>query len=168
MKLLAMWKVSDQRIVMKNNQRGMTLVEVLATLVLLSLVTGVIWSTISIATKFNVAETSTLQLQKESNYIIAELQRIHRQCDSYTININEDFIEVSECKNKKQEDLSEYNEIVSIGYKYRPSLSKLVVPAEEDLTINELTVMDTLDIEGERSNRKVTVTTVISRYITDK
>ncbi|WP_153732688.1 PulJ/GspJ family protein [Sporosarcina obsidiansis] len=151
---------------MKNNEGGMTLIEVLATLVLLSLISGIIWSAILISTKFNIAENSTLHLQQESNYIIAELQRIHRKCDSYTIAITKNAIEVSECKNDKLENLPEYIGVISQGYEYGPEITEIVTPAKDDLRINNLILTDTLNSERNRK-RHVEVSTVISRYITE-
>ena len=151
---------------LKCDERGITLVEVLATLVLLSLVTGVIWSTISLSAKLNVAETSTLRLQQESNYIIAELQKIHRKCDSYTFNITKEFVEVSKCENDENEKLPQYDGIISSTFNYGPITSRLVIPAEKDLTIEDFRVSDILVVDGNRKNREVVVTTVISRYLT--
>lgn len=148
---------------LKCDERGITLVEVLATLVLLSLVTGVIWSTISQSAKLNVAETSTLRLQQESNYIIAELQKIHRKCDSYTFNITKEFVEVSNCEN---ENPQQYDGIISSGFNYGPITSIPVIPAEKDLIIEDFRVSDTLVVSGNRKNREVVVTAVISRYLT--
>lgn len=148
---------------LKYNERGMTLVEVLATLVLLSLVAGIIWSTISISTKLNVAETSTLRLQQESNYIIAELQKIHRKCDSYTFNITKEFVEVSNCEN---ENPQQYEGIISSSFNYGPITSIPVIPAEKDLIIEDFRVSDILVVTGNRKNREVVVTAVISRYLT--
>ena len=60
---------------MIKKQSGMTLVEVLVVLVLSSLVTLLIWTTVSISIKYNINETKKLRLQQEMNYIITKLQK---------------------------------------------------------------------------------------------
>lgn len=70
---------------MIKKESGMTLVEVLATLFLSSLVIMLIWTTVAISIKYNIVETKKLQMQQEANYIITDLQRIHRKYDCYQI-----------------------------------------------------------------------------------
>jgi len=84
-------------------QDGMTLVEVLATLLLSSLVIMLIWTTVAITMKYNLTETKKLQMQQDANYIITDIQRIHRKYDCYQIikQENNGSWEVQECANGK-------------------------------------------------------------------
>lgn len=82
---------------MKHNEKGMTLVELLAALTLLSIVSILIWTTFSISVKYNRNEASKLQLQQEANRIITEIQQTHRQCHRYTIHVKADEIRLSNC-----------------------------------------------------------------------
>lgn len=70
---------------MIKKQKGMTLVEVLATLLISSLFIILIWTTVTISMKHNLIETKKLQMQLEANYIISDLQRIHRISKCYQI-----------------------------------------------------------------------------------
>ena len=157
---------------MSKNEDGMTLVEVLATLVLIILVSGVLWTTVSIATKFNISETSALRLQQEANYIIAELQQVHRQCYSYKLTIVRDEVKVAECKNETGASLTQYDGVISDQFKYRfedsgvsPYVEKLFITPKENLELLDFVVID--PIKRNNKEKAVRVPTTISRYITD-
>ena len=74
---------------MFKKQTGMTLVEVLATLLVSSLVIILIWTTVAISMKYNIIETQKLQMQKDVNYIITDIQRIHRNYECYQITLGD-------------------------------------------------------------------------------
>lgn len=157
---------------MSKQEDGITLVEVLAALVLLSLVTAIIWSTISIATKFNISETSTLRLQQEANYIIADLQQVHRHCDSYRLTISRDEVKVDGCIDESGQSKDSYNKIISDQFKYRfkdseksPYLDRPYHPAKENLELQDFAVIDPVQKHGKE--KAVKVPTTISRYLTD-
>ena len=157
---------------MQKQEEGMTLVEVLAALVLLALVTTIIWSTVSIATKFNVSETSTLRLQQEANYIITDLQQVHRHCDSYRLTISRDEVKVTECKGADGQSKDAYNKVISDQFNYRfedsgksPYLDRPYRPAKENLELQDFAVIDPVNNHGKE--KAVQVPTIISRYRTD-
>ncbi|MBD7983021.1 prepilin-type N-terminal cleavage/methylation domain-containing protein [Sporosarcina sp. Sa2YVA2] len=90
-------------------ERGMTLVEVLVTLLLSSLIIVLISTTIMISMKYNIAESKKTQMQQEANYIITDIQRIHRQYSCYEIienEVDEEWI-IKDCINNK--NISIYN-----------------------------------------------------------
>ncbi|GKV70496.1 hypothetical protein NCCP2716_29940 [Sporosarcina sp. NCCP-2716] len=158
---------------MHRQEDGMTLVEVLAVLVLVSLVTGIIWSVISIATKFNISETSTLRLQQEANYIIADLQQVHRHCESYQLTISRDEVSVAECKNEAGQYLDTYNKVVSDQFHYRyensgtsPYVNRTYRPQQENLELPDFAVIDPVKKGGRE--KAVTVPTTITRYLTEQ
>lgn len=152
---------------MKKNEKGITLVELLATLTLISLVVGVIWTTVSIATKFNVSETSTLRLQQESNYIISELQQVHRHCYTYKLTITNDEVKVTECMKDKIIPLNNYNKIISNKFHYEPSIDNVIIkPTENDYDILGFKVIDSV-VNPKREPRQITVSTTLSRLITE-
>lgn len=157
---------------MHDQEEGMTLVEVLAALVLVALVSGVIWSVISIAAQFNVSETSTLRLQQEANLIITNLQQTHRQCDTYHLTISQTKVEVSSCQNREGQVLDSYNRVISDSFQYRagtdPSsyyIDRTYRPSKENLDLPKFTVLDPVRQHG--SQKSVTVPTAITRYQTD-
>jgi len=143
----------------RKNESGMTLVEVLATLTLLSMVTLLIWTAFFISSKHNIAETTKVHLQQEANYILTKLQQQHRHLDCYQLKIGEDKVELVNCDGQP-----EFNEIISSDYKYGPFISDEIEPKTRfgDLTI-KLIVKD----PKENSKLKVEVESIISRYQSD-
>lgn len=141
----------------------MTLVEVLATLVLLSLVAAVIWTTISIASQFNISETSNLRLQQEANYIISQLQQVHRNCFTYDLTISQNEVRVDNCMEDKDIPKESYNGVVSNQFDYLPKIDhEEQTPTTKDLILTSFKVTDPV-----RVKRFVEITTVISRYKTE-
>lgn len=110
---------------MIDNEDGMTLVEVLASLILITLASGIIWTTVSVATKFNVGETTSLKIQQEANYIISELQRVHRTCEEYSLTITQSEVSIKNCRpNSKKPESVIANETISNGYRYVAIIEK--------------------------------------------
>ncbi|MBZ5201206.1 prepilin-type N-terminal cleavage/methylation domain-containing protein [Planomicrobium chinense] len=70
---------------MKLNQKGITLVELIAALALVSLIAGIGWTALSIGMKHSALENNKTRLQQEANIIITALSNAHRQNDSYIL-----------------------------------------------------------------------------------
>lgn len=140
---------------MIKNEKGITLVEVLATLVLISLVTGIIISTLLHSMKYNEMETTKTTLQQEMNYVVAELQRIHRIGDTYTLTIDENVVKI-----KADTEL-----IISRDYFYEVDgdfIDKVIDPTKESVYLNEFI------IKSKKNEKwKVEISTIISRYKTN-
>ncbi|MGN7408488.1 prepilin-type N-terminal cleavage/methylation domain-containing protein [Sporosarcina sp. SAFN-010] len=139
---------------MKDNESGITLVELLAVLVLISLVTGIIWTTMNISIKHNSVETTKLHLQQEANVIITKLQQEHRVRECYKLNIEEQEIAITNC-----EDQEAFKEILGNEYKYGPLMSKEFKPKRDNVSRLKLQVTDI-----DNSKLTVTVPTEITRY----
>ncbi|KOY82807.1 prepilin-type N-terminal cleavage/methylation domain-containing protein [Lysinibacillus macroides] len=67
------------------NQRGLTLVEVLASIIILSLVTILAWNMFFQGTKYSQKTISKNQMQQEANIIIANLNSIHKRSIEYSV-----------------------------------------------------------------------------------
>ncbi|WP_341302033.1 prepilin-type N-terminal cleavage/methylation domain-containing protein [Lysinibacillus sp. FSL H8-0500] len=67
------------------NQRGLTLVEVLASIIILSLVTILAWNIFFQGTKYSQKTISKNQMQQEANVIIANLNSIHKRSREYSV-----------------------------------------------------------------------------------
>lgn len=144
----------ERRITVKKNESGMTLVEVLATLTILSMVVVLIWLTFSITAKYSIMETTKLQLQQDANYILTEIQQQHRQLECYKLDIKEDRVQLFNC-----DTTPELIKIIGTNYKYKEYNSGEIKPKEDNLSFT-LTVVDT----KKNSKLKVEVETSISRY----
>ncbi|SEM33435.1 prepilin-type N-terminal cleavage/methylation domain-containing protein [Mesobacillus persicus] len=70
---------------MINNQRGISLVEVLATLVILSIIGGTIWSIFFQGHSYSQNAISKNAMQQEANIILTSLKNVHQTNDKYTI-----------------------------------------------------------------------------------
>ncbi|MFC5603949.1 prepilin-type N-terminal cleavage/methylation domain-containing protein [Sporosarcina koreensis] len=82
---------------MIKRQSGMSLVEVLVTLVLVSLVITLVWTTVLVSMKYNIVETKKLRWQQEANRIITEIQQYHRKCDTYDLMATHQKIQINHC-----------------------------------------------------------------------
>lgn len=142
---------------MGKKQSGMTLVEVLAALVLSSLVILLIWTTISISMKYNIAETKKLRLQQEMNYVVTRIQQEHRYRDCYIISIKEKEISIGNCENN-----SPYQEVISSGFLYSPVKEETINTKSKDLDINDFIIRD-----PENEKLQMQVKMFISRYKTN-
>jgi prepilin-type N-terminal cleavage/methylation domain-containing protein len=72
-------------ILLKLNQRGLTLIEVLATLVILSVAGVIIWNVFFQGYNYSQKAISKNSMQQEANLVITSLKKIHQTSDEYTI-----------------------------------------------------------------------------------
>ncbi|MFX3674581.1 MAG: type II secretion system protein [Paenisporosarcina sp.] len=75
-----------------DNQKGVTLIELLATIVIFGIFSTIIWAFVLQTFKTNDVEISKNQLQQESNTILNAIEEIHRKSDSYKIDFNRNEI----------------------------------------------------------------------------
>ncbi|MDN3449119.1 prepilin-type N-terminal cleavage/methylation domain-containing protein [Planococcus sp. APC 3906] len=68
-----------------NNERGVTLLELIAALLLASLVVGILMTSFSIGAKHNVSASDTLRVQQEANLVIAKISAKHRSGECYNL-----------------------------------------------------------------------------------
>lgn len=150
---------------MVRKQDGMTLVEVLATLLLSSLFILLIWTTVAISMRYNIVETKKLKMQKEANYIITDIQRIHRSFECYQITTDDQGTwRSSKCSNGEVITIysnSDYRYLLD-GY---PSeiYTKPIKDKEEDYSYELSVKIYELDNNND-NNPNLEVKTVISRY----
>jgi type II secretory pathway pseudopilin PulG len=140
-----------------NNERGITLVELLAVLVLVSMVTTIIITTFSIAHRHNVTETKKLKLQQEANYIISAVLQKHRETKCYQLYEEEQTIIFKECKESDETGGSEI--ILGDRFNYELTHENIEIRPKETDLVTTLTVTD-----RENTKLKVAVPTVFTRY----
>ncbi|QTD41569.1 type II secretion system protein [Sporosarcina sp. Te-1] len=137
------------------DQRGMTLVELLAVLVISSLVAMLIWTAVMLVLKYNISETKKLQLQQEANYIISEIQNVHRYCDNYSLTIQSNQVSINDCNTNS-------NRIISNDYIYTgTSFDDKQIDAK---TKDAAYKIDLLIRDPDNRRIQVEVSTVITRY----
>ncbi|PIC70693.1 hypothetical protein CSV77_07165 [Sporosarcina sp. P16b] len=148
----------------RKNQQGMSVVELLATLLLVSLVSVIIWTTFSISTRMNTSETAKLRLQQEANYIATEAQRLHRKCLSYEFVVMPQKVSVQNCRTSSQ---TIEDSILSTNFMYYTDQKKSETTEErfyinakkENLEISKFWVVD-----PKNNKLKVSIPLELSRY----
>lgn len=72
-----------------NNHKGMSLVELIAALALVSLVSLLIMTTLSIGIKRSIIENDKVRIQQEANIIVSKLLNNHRNGEKYCLKLFE-------------------------------------------------------------------------------
>lgn len=143
----------------KINEDGITLVELLGTLVLVSIVTAVIWNAAFISMRYTATETKKVHLQQEANYVIAQIQLYHRQCDSYVLSVEISGITLEKCKSiRPLSDLIIKNKF---RYESSPVFHEELIKSK---TIGSSTEMELTVSDIEKNKLKVKIPTTITRY----
>ena len=76
---------------MVQNEKGVTLIELLAALVIFGIFSTIIWAFFFQSFQANNVEMTKNSLQQEANLIINTLQEVHRNSESYLVVIDADF-----------------------------------------------------------------------------
>ena len=82
---------------MIRNQRGATLVELIAALALVSIIAAIAWTALATGFKHTAVETSKTQLQQEANLVVTRITNEHRRNDSYYLRMNAGHLEINTC-----------------------------------------------------------------------
>lgn len=125
---------------LKNN-RGITLVELIAALALVSMVAILIMTTLGIGFKHSIAEANKTSTQQEANLIVSKLMNQHRKGDCYFIkqggspNNYKIMAAPSQCTSLT-EPTTGFKDISSSGYNVTlTSANKMINPTKEDYTL---------------------------------
>ncbi|TQR14841.1 prepilin-type N-terminal cleavage/methylation domain-containing protein [Psychrobacillus soli] len=116
------------------NEKGITLVELLAALALFGIISVLIWNFFFHALNFNEREVTKNQLQQEANLIVNTIQQLHTKSKITSITNANDTLTVNYDVNK-HEDFHKKN----ILYILEPST---IIPSKEfkfKLTLESLT-----------------------------
>jgi prepilin-type N-terminal cleavage/methylation domain-containing protein len=114
------------------NERGLTLVEVLATLTILSIISVVIWNVFFQGLDYSDKAVTQNSMQQESNYLTMKLTRIHQTAKQYELknsncNIVVDYI------NQNNESSKEIINDADLCFK--TTFTGRVDPSKEDLPL---------------------------------
>jgi len=91
---MAIFQIRNERIQMVKNEKGITLIELLAALVLFGIFSTIIWAFFFQSTEANNIELTKNNLQQEANLIISTIQEVHKKSNSYTVILSEDSLEI--------------------------------------------------------------------------
>lgn len=159
---------------MIRNQNGITIVELLVALTLVSVVATIAWTALFTGMKHTVAETTKTQLQQEANLVIAKLTNEHRKNDLYYLRINAGELEINTCDKVSENPVNceGFSSATNGDYIYGGTINgikfqewdslKLIDP-KKDHVIIKIKVADPA-----RPTRSVTVETALTRILTDR
>lgn len=158
---------------MLRNQQGITLVELLAALILVSIVVTIAWTALFTGMKHTVAETTKTQLQQEANLVITKLTSEHRKNDLYYLRMNAGKLEINTCDKVSESpaNCQGFSSTMNGEYIYGGTIngvdfqnwdsSKLIDPKKEHVIL-KVKVADPA-----KPTRSVTVETALTRILTD-
>ncbi|WP_034764565.1 type II secretion system protein [Rossellomorea vietnamensis] len=136
------------------NERGVTLIEVLATITILSIIGVVIWNVFFQGLNYSDKAVTQNTMQQESNYISMKLTRIHQTSKEYELTSSDCMIKVEYVTRNKgtlEETFKEPDLCLSTNF------SGSVDPNKEDLSL-------TISIgDKERAANKFDLKTVFYR-----
>jgi prepilin-type N-terminal cleavage/methylation domain-containing protein len=127
----------------QHREYGLTLIEVLATITILSIVGIIIWSIFFQGYTFSQRAISKNLMHQETNLLIANLTNIHRTTEYYLISNTESDCKI-EVKYLSKGETSEKTEIFShpnMCFKFENEVTNPVEPNEINLLL-ELTTSD--------------------------
>ena len=94
---------------MKLNQRGITLVELIGALALVSIIAVIAWTALSIGLQHTAHETGKTKLQQEANAIVTKLSAEHRRTEHYYLQFQDGHLQLDSCYMQE-------NEVVCTGF----------------------------------------------------
>ncbi|WP_422123043.1 PilW family protein [Planococcus sp. X10-3] len=159
---------------MKLNEKGISLVELIAGLALVSVIAVIAWTTISIGMQHGASETNKTIMQQEMNLMVSSLMAAHRGNEKYSIIFEDDHLKIDSC------DISNVCEVREIAgeYDFSGSIVNGSPPIDtstgtsikfEDLAPKEEHTEITLNITDlNNPNRTLTIDTTLSRLLTSQ
>ncbi len=152
-KLMDILLLTRRLAMLRQNQRGITLAELLATIAILSIVGVIIWSVFFQGTKYSNIAVTKNQMQQEANIIISKLTKIHQTAESYSIhskggNITVDYKDNNGATHKIVFDDSHLDF-------FTQSMNN-VIPNKNDTPL-------TITVNEKKSNNTISIDTVLYR-----
>lgn len=158
---------------MKWNQKGITLVELVAAMALVSIIATIAWTALTIGMKHGVAETNKTIMQQEANVMISSLMAAHRGSEEYSIIFEDDKLKVDYCDKSSvcgvREISGEYDFTGSMVDDIPIDTSSGIPIVFADLTPEKEHTKITLKITDLSNNKRtLTVNTTLSRLLTNQ
>ncbi|WP_017381164.1 type II secretion system protein [Paenisporosarcina sp. TG-14] len=152
------------------SEKGITLIELIAALALVSMVAVLIMTTLSIGIQRSVVESQKTKIQQEANLITSKLLNIHRSGNCYQIDITEnndlqvltyDDPNQSTCENVFNKTITINNADYDISTMNSPLPLEKINPTKEN---NSISIVLTLE---SRRTINYEISTTLSRYKTN-
>lgn len=92
---------------MKLDEKGVTLVELLAALLLVSIIATIAWTTITIGMRHGTSETNKTIMQQDMNLMVSSLMSAHRGSEKYSVIFQNNYLLIDACDKSGDCELSE-------------------------------------------------------------
>ena len=149
----------------KLDNKGITLIEVLAVLILISIIAVAAWTALSIGMKYTTVETSKTEIQQDANIIISKLSSAHRQSDKYAIKIESEQLMISTLNGTEWKDFEKvldkpYSFVgTTIGGNNLSATAIKIEPKKEHAN---------LDLKLNKNGQSIDIQTTLTRIRTDR
>lgn len=140
---------------MNNRQKGVTLIEVLATIVILASISGLVYGVFFQSLNSYEKTQSHALLRQEANLILAELTNAHRENDSYKVSTNSSMLLY--VNNQEISNDSFHYKLLMNGTDVANTTNGFLVDTTKYIDV-ELTVID-----PSHDNESFTISTVIQK-----
>ena len=103
---------------MNINQKGVTLVELIVALALVSVIAVIVWTALSIGFKHSAVESSKTHMQQDANLIVTTLSNVHRTNDAYYLKFDsEGQLILKKCPSESS--CGTYKRVIDKNYIYK-------------------------------------------------
>lgn len=147
------------------DEKGISLIEVMAALILVSIIAGAAWTALSIGMKYTTVETSKTEIQQDANIIIAKLSAVHRQSEKYLIKIESEQMMISTLDGAVWKDFE-----VLLDKKY--DFTGTIIDGNDSLTIpmeiEPKKEHTEIDLKLNKNGRSLDIQTTLTRIRTDR
>ncbi|ANU23605.1 PilW family protein [Planococcus donghaensis] len=152
---------------MKNNEKGLTMIEILAALVLVSLVVAGAWTAMSIGFKHSVVETTKTHIQQDAALVIAKLSSAHRKSDRYVMKFENEQLMLKTCSDKT--GCGSFEKLVDKTYDFKGTSINGVVytgASYTEVTITPREQHNPITLTLTAGKASISLDTVLTRLIT--
>ena len=158
------------------NEQGVTLVELLVVIVLVSMVASLIMTTFFIVNRYNLTETRKLKLQQDANYIVTTILQKHRMVNEADEADEWYILKINDVGNLVYSDSKSTEIIIGEDHEYEMTkIKKENISRHEKLSEEELYVQPKKEnvtaklIVTHPKNKKLSVSidTTFKRYKTE-
>lgn len=152
---------------MKIGEKGMTMIELLAALVLVSVIAAGAWTAMSIGFKHSVVETSKTQVQQDAHLITTKLANAHRKSDSYSIRFENEQLMLKTCYDDT--GCGSFERVIETSYDYKGTAINGTIYT--GASFSELTILpkeqhNAINLKLTAGKTKISIDTVLTRIIT--
>ncbi|AIY05151.1 hypothetical protein Plano_1186 [Planococcus sp. PAMC 21323] len=152
---------------MRNNEKGITMIELLAALVLVSIVVAGAWTAMTIGFKHSVVETTKTHIQQDANLIVSKLSANHRQSESYKLKFENGQLMLKTCTTETT--CSTYQRVIDQNYDYNGT--SINGKSYTGSTFSEVTIYpkkqhNPVKLKLTSGKTSISIDTVLTRIIT--